>query len=210
MGPKITPKLSFMKKCILILSFLLPASMAFSQTFTHGVGFDIFVTTEKNGNAAAAEGFTYNPRFNFLENEDFSLSVGVPLTIGFSGSYSTSYDSYYGSTTNNTLGFMAHIPLIVNFNFGAGSSPDNEQRFGFFVGGGLGYYYGKYNQDYVDSNGYSNTQQATINGVGPAGNIGIRIAVGRGTHNIEAKLTFMKALDDSKANIYGGGAAFNF
>jgi hypothetical protein len=199
-----------MKKCILILSFLLPASMAFSQSFMHGVGLDIFVTTAKNGNVAAAEGFTYNPRFNFIENEDYSLSVGVPLTIGLSGSYSSSYNSYYGSTTDNTLAFMAHIPVILNFNFGAGSSKDNEQRFGFFVGGGLGYYYGKYNQDLVDPSGNDYTQQATINGVGPAGNIGIRIAVGRGTHNVEAKLTFMKAMDDSKANIYGGGAAFNF
>lgn len=199
-----------MKKCILVLSFLLPAGMAFSQSFMHGVGLDIFVTTEKNGDAAAAEGFTYNPRFNFIENEDYSLSVGVPLTIGLSGSYSSSYNSYYGSTTDNTLAFMAHIPVILNFNFGAGSSKDNEQRFGFFVGGGLGYYYGKYNQDYVDVNGNDITQQATINGVGPAGNIGIRIAVGKGTHNVEAKLTFMKTMDDSKANIYGGGAAFNF
>ena len=199
-----------MKKWILILSFFLPAGRTFSQSFMHGVGLDIFVTTANNGNAAAAEGFTYNPRFNFFETEDYSLSVGVPLTIGFSGSYSSNYNSYYGSTTDNTLAFMAHIPLILNFNFGAGSSKDNEERFGFFVGGGLGYHYGKYNQDLVDSTGNGYTQQATINGVGPAGNIGIRIAVGRGTHNIEAKLTFMKAMDNSKANIYGGGAAFNF
>ena len=199
-----------MKKCILILSFLLPAGMAFSQTFMHGAGLDIFVTTAKNGNAAAAEGLTYNPRINFIENEDFSVSVGVPLTIGFSGSYSSNYNSYYGSTTDNTLAFMAHIPVIIDFNFGAGSSPDTEQRFGFFIGGGLGYHYGKYNQDIVDSVGNEYTQQATINGIGPAGNIGIRIAVGRGSHNIEAKLTFMKSLDNSKANIYGGGAAFNF
>ena len=199
-----------MKRCILLLSFVLPVSMAFSQSFMHGVGLDIFVTTAKNGNAAVAEGFSYNPRFNFIENEGFSLSVGVPLTIGISGSYSSNYNSYYGSTTDNTLAFMAHIPVILNFNFGAGSSKDNDQRFGFFVGGGLGYYYGKYNQDYVDNNGYDDTRQVTINSVGPAGNIGIRFAVGRGTHNVEAKLTFMKALDDSKANIYGGGAAFNF
>ena len=200
-----------MKRYILFLSFVLPVSTAFSQSFTHGVGFDIFVTTAQNGNAAVGEGFTYNPRFNFIENEDFSVSVGVPLTIGFSGSYSTNYDSYYGSTTDNTLGFLAHIPVIINFNFGAGSTKDNESRFGFFIGGGLGYHYGKYNQDYVDStSGYEGTRQATISGIGPAGNIGIRIAVGRGTHFIEGKLSFMKSLDESKANIYGGGASFNF
>src|SRR5882762_4756141 len=149
----------FMKKGSLLVMLLFPVVLGFSQTFSHGVGVAVFVTTAKGGNAAVAEGFTYSPRFNFLENEDFSLSVGIPLSVGISGSYSSNYNSYSGSTTNNTLGFMANVPLIVNFNFGAGSSPDNDSRFGFFIGGGAAYHYGKYNVDSVD--GY--TYQATIN-----------------------------------------------
>jgi len=199
----------FMKKGSLFVMLLFPVVFGFSQTFTHGVGVAVFVTTAKGGNAAVAEGFTYSPRYNFLENEDFSLSVGVPLSVGISGSYSSNYNSYSGSTTDNTLGFMANIPLIVNFNFGAGSS-DNESRFGFFIGGGAAYHYGKYNVDSVDTYGDGYTYQATINGIGPAGNVGVRFGVGRGTHNVEAKLTYMKSLDNSKANIFGIGALFNF
>jgi hypothetical protein len=199
-----------MKKYALLLMMSFTVTFAFSQSFSHGVGVAIFVTTAKGGNAAVAEGFTYSPRFNFIENEDFSLSVGVPLSVGFSGSYSSNYDSYSGTTTNNTLGFMADVPLIVNFNFGAGSTPDNDSRFGFYVGGGLGYHYGKYNVDSIDYSGNGYTYQATINGIGPAGNVGCRFAVGRGSHNVEARLTFMKALDNSKANIFGMGALFNF
>lgn len=199
-----------MKKYTLLVLFFLPVTFAFSQTFSHGVGVAVFVTTAKGGNAAVAEGVTYSPRYNFLENEDFSLSVGVPLSVGISGSYSSNYNSSTGSTTDNTLGFMANIPLIVNFNFGAGSTPDNESRFGFYIGGGAGYHYGKYNVDTTDSYGDDYTYQATIKGFGPAGNVGVRFAVGRGTHNVEARLTYMKAMDNSKANIFGMGALFNF
>jgi len=199
-----------MKKYALLMVLFFTGTFAFSQSFSHGVGVAVFVTTAKGGNAAVAEGFTYSPRFNFIENEDFSLSVGVPLSVGISGSYSSNYNSYSGSTTDNTLGFMADVPLIVNFNFGAGSTPDNDSRFGFYIGGGMGYHYGKYNVDSTDYYGDGYTYQATINGVGPAGNIGCRFAVGRGTHNVEARLTFMKSLDNSKANIFGMGALFNF
>jgi len=198
-----------MKKFTLLVALLLPVAFGFSQTFSHGVGVAVFVTTAKGGNAAVAEGFTYSPRINFLENEDFSLSVGIPLSVGISGSYSSNYNSYSGSTTENTLGFMANVPLIVNFNFGAGSTPDNESRFGFYIGGGAGYHYGRYNVDTTD--GYNEyTYQAKISGIGPAGNVGIRFGVGRGTHNVEARLTYMKSLDNSKANIFGMGALFNF
>jgi hypothetical protein len=199
-----------MKKYALLVLLIFTVTLAFSQTFTHGVGVAVFVTTAKGGNAAAAEGVTYSPRINFLEQPDFSLSVGIPLSVGISGSYSSNYNSQSGSTTDNTLGFMANIPLIINFNFGAGSSPDNESRFGFYIGGGAGYHYGKYNVDTVDSYGGDYTYQATIKGFGPAANAGVRFGVGRGTHNVEARLTYMKSLDDSKANIFGIGGLFNF
>lgn len=199
-----------MKKCTLLVALLFPVAFAFSQSFTHGVGLSVFVTTASGGNAAVGEGVTYSPRFNFLENEDFSLSVGVPLTIGISGSYSSNYNSYSGTTTDNTLGLLLNAPVIVNFNFGAGSSKDNESRFGFYIGGGAGYHYGKYNVDSTDSYGNGYTYQASINGIGVAGNAGIRFAVGRGTHNVDAKVMYMKAMDNSKANIFGIGALFNF
>jgi hypothetical protein len=38
----------------------------------------------------------------------------------------------------------------------------------------------------------------------------MRIAVGKGTQNIEIRGMYMKALDETKANIFGGEAGFNF
>ncbi len=199
-----------MKKYALLLVLSFPVTFAFSQSFSHGVGLSLFVTTEKNGNAAAGEGFTYSPRFNFIEQQDFSLSVGIPLTVGISGSYSANYNSYNGNSVDNSLGFMFNAPLILNFNMGAGSSKDNESRFGWYIGGGVGYHYGVYNQDTTDIYGNGYTQSVHMNAVGPVGNIGIRFAVGRGTHNVEARLLYMKGMDVSKANIFGMGALFNF
>src|SRR5258708_39613825 len=169
-----------MKKYTLLLVLFFPVTFAFSQTFSHGVGLTVFVTTAKGGNAAVAEGVTYSPRINFLENEDFSLSAGVPLSVGFSGSYSSNYNSYSGSTTNNTLGFMADVPLIVNFNFGAGSTPDNEGRLGFYIGGGAGYHYCKENVDSTDFYGGAYNYQGTINRGGPAGDVSRPFVPGRG------------------------------
>ena len=199
-----------MKKYVLFLVLLLPVSFAFSQSFSHGVGLSAFVTTEQNGNAAVGEGFTYSPRFTFVEQPDFSLSIGIPMTVGISGSYSANYNSNYGNSVNNSLGFMFNAPLVLNFNMGAGSSQDNKSRFGWYIGGGFGYHYGVYNRDTTDTYGDGYTESIHMNAFGPVGNVGMRFAVGRGTHNVEARLTYMKGLDDSKANIIGIGGLFNF
>ena len=92
-----------MKKYALLLVLFFTGTLAFSQSFSHGVGVAVFVTTAKGGNAAVAEGFTYSPRFNFIENEDFSLSVGVPLSVGISGSYSSNYNSYSGTDRKSVV-----------------------------------------------------------------------------------------------------------
>jgi hypothetical protein len=49
-----------------------------------------------------------------------------------------------------------------------------------------------------------------MSGWGPAGNVGARIGVGHGSHNIEVRFSYMKTLDDSKSNVIGIGGLFNF
>ncbi|MFT3934794.1 MAG: hypothetical protein QM726_14310 [Chitinophagaceae bacterium] len=198
------------KPFLLLLAGLLTASIGFSQSFMHGAGLNVIVATAPGGKAAVNEGFSYSPRFNFIEQDNMSVSVGIPFTIGASFSYSSSYNSYYGTSSNSSFSFMANVPLVINLNMGAGSTKETESRFGYFVGGGFGYHYGKFNLsdalDYGDD-GYTEHKTSTI---GPVGNAGVRFAVGRGTHNVEVRLQYMKGINDLKANIFGCGAAFNF
>jgi hypothetical protein len=200
-----------MKKCILAAAVLLMAGTAgFSQSFMHGVGLNVFVATAPGGKAAVNEGITYSPRFNFIEQDNMSVSIGIPFTVGASFSYSADYNSYYGGSSSSSFSVMVNAPLVINLNMGAGSTKETESRFGYFVGGGFGYHYGTYNIS--DALNYDNGDYVTakLNTFGPVGNAGVRFGVGRGTHNVEIRLQYMKGLDDSKANIYGAGAAFNF
>lgn len=198
-----------MKKiCLsLILSFSLLSG--FSQSFMHGVGLSVFVSKVKTSEIAAFGGVTYSPRINFLENESLSVSAGVPLSIGLSGNYSYNSMNDYTSESN-TLRFMFNAPLIVNLNMGAGSTKENESRFGFFVGGGFGYHYGDFNVIREDEYGYLYDAEETLSTYGPAANIGFRIAVGSHKKNIETRLSYMRGINDNKASIYGMAALFNF
>jgi len=197
-----------MKKGLLFLIIAtLSAGAAFSQSFMHGAGLNVFVATAPGGKASVNGGVSYSPRFNFIEQEDMSVSVGIPFTVGVSGSYSANYNSQYGSSSSNTLSVMLNAPLMVNLNMGAGSTKETESRFGYFVGAGFGYHYGTYNiSDILD---YEETS-SKFSTVGPVGNAGVRFGVGRGSHNIEVRLQYMKGINDVKPNIYSVGAAFNF
>jgi hypothetical protein len=196
-----------MKKITLIAAMLLAGFAGFSQSFMHGAGLNIFVANASGGQTAVNGGVTYSPRFNFIEQDDMSVSVGIPFTVGVSGNYSASYNSQYGSSSSNTLSVMLNAPLIINLNMGAGANKETESRFGYFVGAGFGYQYGTYNISDIINGGEVVTKFSTT---GPVGNAGVRFAVGRGTHNVEVRLQYMKGINDVKPNIFSAGAAFNF
>ncbi len=197
-----------MKKCLLVcMVTILATAGASAQSFMHGAGLNVFVATAPNGKAAVNGGVSYSPRFNFIEQEDMSVSVGLPFTAGVSGSYSANYNSQYGSSSSNTLSFMFNAPLLVNLNMGAGSTKESESRFGYFVGAGFGYHYGSYNISDILNYEETSTKFSTI---GPVGNAGVRFGVGSGSHNIEVRLQYMKGINDVKPNIFSAGAAFNF
>ena len=90
---------------------------------------------------------------------------------------------------------------------GAGSTKNTEKRFGYFVGGGMGYHYGTFNISDIINDEYVATKISTS---GPVGNAGIPFAAGRGTHNMEVRFQYKKGLGDVKPNIFSAGAAFNF
>ncbi|MFN8242411.1 MAG: hypothetical protein U0X40_00045 [Ferruginibacter sp.] len=199
-----------MKKLILSVSFLMAASAVFSQSFMHGAGLSFLGSIGGNGFGYGG-GLTYSPRFNFVETEKMSVSAGVPLTIGLLANIYTTTDATYGYTYDNTsVGLIINTPLIINLNMGRGSSKENSDRVGYFVGAGFGYQLGEYLVDETDSTGYYYNGSRSIGTYGPAANAGVRFGVGREHKNIEVKLSYMKMLNDRKQSQLGLSCLFNF
>jgi len=194
--------LNLMMKLFFSALTILFSQFTFSQTFLHGVGVVTFIESAPGYSTGATGGITYSPKINFMESGNTSLSLGIPFSIGFSGSYS--YSTYGGES--NTLGLMLDAPLILNFNVGAGSGKESESRIGFFAGGGFGYHASSFS----GSDFYGDNYSDKVSGFGPVGNLGIRIAVGRKSKNVEIRLSYMKTTDISKSNIFGIGGIFNF
>jgi hypothetical protein len=204
-----------MKKIILSgAAILLFSLISFSQTFMHGVGITIIGSTTaqgSNSDIGLGEGFTYFPRFNFIETASLSVSVGIPLCLGLSTTASSSYDPYgYGYSDNSSVGFILNAPLIINLNVGRGSTKENRKKIGYFFGAGFGYHHGDFLTDRYDQATNSYINSYTSNTYGPAGNAGIRIGVGRQHKNIEVRLSYMKGINESKPNVFGLAGAFNF
>lgn len=205
-----------MKTIILSAALVLCFSTVFCQSFMHGVGITVIgSTTARGGNSdiGFGEGFTYSPRFNFLETESLSVSVGIPLSVGISATTSSYYDYYgnYYSNGSSSVGLILNAPLILNLNMGRGSTKENRQKFGYFVGAGFGYHHGDYLTDGIYDPGTGNyTDSYSSNTYGPAANAGVRLGVGKQHKNIEIRFSYMKAINENKPNIFGLAGLFNF
>jgi hypothetical protein len=196
-----------MKKILLLMTLVCAIHIANAQRFTHGVGFGVFVIDAPSTDLGAFGTVTYSPKYNFYETEALSVSVGVPLNVGFAQSYVVDYSGYYYEPA--PLRFMINAPMMINLNVGAGSTKQNEKRFGFFVGGGFGLHYGDYGLTRVEGNyEYYDTQYGAT--FGPSANAGFRIAVGKHQKNIETYFTYGKGVTNQKTAFYGMGALFNF
>ena len=198
-----------MKRFIVSVVLFFTTVTALGQSFMHGAGLTIFVVSPRNGDVSVGEGFTYFPRFNFVETEVLSVSAGIPLTVGLTVSSSYYYSSN-GYSDDGSVGFVVNAPFIINLNIGRGSTKDNTDKMGFFLGGGYGFHHGDFIMIETDSYGYTNEVFKSTNVNGPAGNVGIRIGVGRKHRNIEVRLSYMKGTNENKPDIFGGGALFNF
>ncbi len=203
-----------MKRLLVALTFITLVQSASSQTFLHGAGVGFNYSHPKSGLVDSKVYFTlhYYPQVTFVENESFSVSAGIPLTVGLTGTFNASYSSRGDSYEENTLFTLVQIPLMVNFNGGAGSTKENEQRFGYFLGGGFGYHSTGID-DVMLTDEFGNdigTKKVYSKGFGPAANAGVRFAVGSHQKTIEIRASFMQGLKDYKPGMFGLNAAFNF
>jgi hypothetical protein len=199
-----------MKKIILSLVLFFTVGTAFGQTFMHGAGINVIVATAENSDASVGEGLTYFPRFNFIETEGLSVSAGIPLSVAISVSTGYYDYSYYGNYYDASVGLVVNAPLIIDLNVGRGSTKENREKFGFFVGAGFGYHHGDFLTTAIDDYGYDVTTTESINVFGPAAHAGLRFGVGRKHQNVEVNFSYMKGINENKPNIFGVGCAFNF
>ncbi len=189
-----------MKKLIFSAIVLCLSNFAFSQTFMQGVGINVVLQSSAGSSADPVGAIMYSPRVSFMETENSSFTIGLPISFGFSGSYNSQYPE------DNSLGLMLDVPLMINYNYGAGSTKEAEDKFGFFGGVGFGYH----TNQYTATDQYDEDYTSKTSGFGPAGNIGARMGVGHGSHNLELRFSYMKTLDLSKSNVIGIGFLFNF
>ena len=190
-----------MKKIILSLVLFFTIGSVYGQTFMHGAGITVFAASPKNGKVSIGETVCYSPRFNFIETENLSVSVGIPLGIGIS--FSTYFSDYYSDVS---YGLVLKAPLIVNLNMGRGSTKENRDKLGYFVGAGFGYYHA----EFKTYNDFGETIPETTNAYGPAGNAGLRFGIGKKHQSVEVNIFYMKGINESKPDIFGLGCAFNF
>jgi hypothetical protein len=189
-----------MKKFFFSMIVFCIATTSHAQTFMQGVGINVVLQSASGFSADPVGAIMYSPRVSFMETETSSLSVGLPMSFGISGHYNS---QNYG---DNSLGLMFDAPLMFNYNYGAGSSKESEDKFGFFAGVGFGYH----TNQYIVQDDYGNDYSAKMSGWGPAGNLGARMAVGHGSHNLELRFSYMKTMDNSKSSVIGIGFLFNF
>ncbi len=190
------------KNCFLLFAFSCFSSVLFAQNFMHSVGATIsaIVGDVKTNNGSESFGlsqtnFTYFPRYNFIENQNSSLSVGAPLGIGIAIVRSTIGD-------DAGISFAYDIPVVVDFNIGCKSTPDNENSFGGYLGAGFGYY--KIN---ISNSSYLNYSGATY---GPLLRGGFRFRLPSDSHPISIGMYYKSGMESDKLKTFGFNVLYDF
>lgn len=126
--------------CIAFIFTLTFMARASAQQLMHSFGLTLSVLqgTLHYGNGGyesfgvEQNNFTYFPRFNFIENENSSISVGAPIGIGI-GIVTNTYGNDAGVI------FSYDLPLVIDYNIGCKSTMENDANFGGYFGVGFGY-----------------------------------------------------------------------
>lgn len=141
---------------------------------------------------------TYFPRYNFIENENSSVSVGAPIGAGI-GIASNMYGDDAG------VSFAFDLPLVVDYNLGFKSTSEISNYFGGYFGVGFGYYHVS-----ITGSQYSNFDGSTY---GPLVRGGVRIGSANeswGDHGLTIGLFYKKGLEETKFNTFGFNVLYDF
>lgn len=187
-----------LKKIVFALSLSVCFHSLIAQNLMHSFGATIAIMKGKTTDSYSNTDFTmsqtyfsYFPRYNFVENENSSISIGAPVGLGFGLSRNT-----YGDDAG--IAFAFDLPLVVDYNIGCKSTYDNEQTFGGYIGAGFGYNYVS-----VSSSSYSNFKGSSY---GPLIRGGVRIGSNRESwagHAITIGMFYKKDLQENPFNSFG-------
>jgi hypothetical protein len=170
-----------------------------NRRFRFGMGVNVVLQPIPTLPTEFSIGFIFSARYIFARKENSYLSLGLPLTLGFTGLRdTTSIDPHAGA--------MVDIPVIFNYNHAFGSSIQRSSRFEYFIGGGAAYHLNVYSVTKDPSTGLRQ-----VNGFGPVANGGIRYSLGRyRMRDFELRFSYMKMIVASKTDIFGIGLILNF
>lgn len=184
------------------------SSSAFAQ-FHQSLGIGIISGSGKvpKGAEATSEkpqlggwGVFYHPRFNISETETSAISIGIPLTLGLTGSYN--------SREGGNMSLLVDLPLTVDYNFGAGSSEYAESGFGGFIGAGFGYTHSSNTDEFYIPGVVNMTEQVKGTSYGPLVNGGIRALIGEKTFFLRG--FYKMGLEKAKFSTFGASVGLSF
>lgn len=139
----------------------------------------------------AQTNLTYFPRYNFVENENSSISIGFPVGIGI---------GIASNTSGNDAGisFAYDLPAVIDYNIGCKSTSENEKTFGGYFGVGFGYY-----KVSISGSQYSDFKGATY---GPLFRGGVRIGSSNESwngHALTIGMFYKKGIEKDKLTTIG-------
>jgi hypothetical protein len=202
-----------MKKSLFIALICLIAFLTGqAQHFTNGLGVALICDETKFSRENPYIAIAYTPGYTFIENRKYAYSINAPLRIGYSKYY---YNATYENSvvTDDWKSYIFQLPLMFNFNYGAGSSQKARGHVGFFGGAGYAMQYRTYQETYIDTYNQNRiTGNTSEFSTGIAINGGVRFAVGRAYRrkNIELGLAYVAGVTGETHNLLNFHVLFNF
>ena len=139
---------------------------------------------------------TYFPRYNFIENENSSISVGAPIGVGLAVVSNTSGD-------DAGISFAYDLPVVVDYNMGCKSTKENDKHFGGYVGAGFGYY-----KISISNSEYSNYNGATY---GPMVRGGVRFKLPKwDSEVVTIGMYYKQGIESDKLTTIGFNVLYDF
>jgi hypothetical protein len=132
---------------------------------------------------------TWFPRYNLTASENSSISVGLPLGAGVGIA-----NDFYGGAS---LYYGFDFPLVIDYNIGFKSSPDNENKPGVYFGTGFGY---------TLTNWTDGSSTQNLNSYGPLLRGGMRFGAATQNHpdwGMTIGLSYKLGLEERKSKTYG-------
>jgi hypothetical protein len=198
-----------MRKLFFVLAVNCVFTATQAQFVKSDVGASIFIGSAnltKGGETVKIQpsfyGISWYPRYMVGD----AVSIGVPVTLGFSGSFN--------SREGGSFSFGLDAPVAVDYNFGyaaAGHDEENEAGFGGFIGAGFGYTKTAVaTPDNYNTTIWNEADFSATKSYGPMVHAGVRFPIKQGANSITLRVSYKKGLETEKFNFFGGTLLYGF